>query len=84
MARLALRPKEFNARAAALGLESQSAQARAIRVAPSIHNRALAGLRGLNGPYVVGVLWLVGDDVVRAHLKALFDFDFDALEQAAS
>ncbi|GAA3172946.1 hypothetical protein [Nonomuraea roseoviolacea] len=76
-----LRRDEFADQAAALGLDSQSAQARAIGVHVSIHNRVITGkTKDLSGPYVIGILRLLGDDTVREQIAALFDVD----EQVAS
>ncbi|NUW45599.1 hypothetical protein [Nonomuraea rhodomycinica] len=76
-----LRRDEFADQAAALGLDSQSAQARAIGVHVSIHNRVITGkTKDLSGPYVIGILRLLGDDTVREQIEALFDVD----EQVAS
>jgi hypothetical protein len=74
MAGVPLNVAEFEARAAVLGLAgNQSAQARKIGCAPSIHNRVLQRKRHANAVYVVGVLMLVGSDEVRRELAALFD-----------
>lgn len=84
MALVKLRRYEFEARAKRIGVESQSAQARAIGVHVSIHHRALNGVQNdLSGTYVLGVLWLVGDDNVRRHIRSLFERD-DCEQQAAS
>jgi hypothetical protein len=70
--RVALRRTKFESRAAELGLDSQSAQARAIGVAPSIHHRVLKGERGMSAEYALGVLRLFGDDHLIAQIEALF------------
>ena len=70
--RVALRRTKFESRAAELGLDSQSAQARAIGVAPSIHHRVLKGERGMSAEYALGVLLLFGDEHLIAQIKALF------------
>lgn len=71
--RVTLRRDAFEARANELGLESQSAQARAIGVVTSIHNRALKGTRALSAEYALGVLRLVGSPELRREIDALFD-----------
>ncbi|HUR74401.1 MAG TPA: hypothetical protein VMZ00_08995 [Sporichthya sp.] len=82
--RVALRPDEFKARANALGIHGQSAQARAIGVAPSIHHRALTGERPPNALYALRLLQLVGSDELREEIDALFHIDLDESVQAAS
>jgi hypothetical protein len=70
---LTLRRDEFENRARARGLDSQSAQARALDVHVSIHNRVMNGVtRELSGPYALAVLLLVGSEEVRNEIKALF------------
>lgn len=80
-----LRRDEFQEQAAALGLESQSAQARALGVHVSIHNRVITGkTQELSGPYIVGILWALGTDCVREKLHQLFEIEIDDREQVAS
>jgi hypothetical protein len=78
---LTLRRDEFENRARARGLDSQSAQARALDVHVSIHNRVMNGVtRELSGPYALAVLLLVGSEEVRNEIKALFgDHEQEAL-----
>jgi hypothetical protein len=64
---------EIDRRMRALGLNTKSAQARALDVAPSIHHRALAGEREPNAAYVLGILELVSSDAVRNEIAALFE-----------
>jgi plasmid maintenance system antidote protein VapI len=71
--RVSLSRAEFERRAAERGLGSQTEQARAIDVAPSIHNRALAGKRALSAEYALGVLLVVGSDQIREEIHSLFD-----------
>ena len=82
--RVALRPDEVKARAHALGIHGQSAQARALKVAPSIHHRALTGERPLNAFYALQVLRVFGSDELRKEIDALIHIDLDESAQAAS
>lgn len=75
--RVRLRRAQFETRARSLGLESQSAQARAIGVHVSIHHRALKNVQELSGPYVLGVLLTIGDEHVRAQVRQVFDVAAD-------
>ncbi|MFB4275819.1 hypothetical protein ACBJ59_11040 [Nonomuraea sp. MTCD27] len=80
-----LRRTKFDKRAAELGLLTQVAQADAIGVHVSIHNRVLTGkTEELSGPYVVGILWAFGDDSVRDFLRQYLDIELDAREPVAS
>jgi hypothetical protein len=80
-----LRRTPFEQQAKARGYESQSAQARAIGVHVSIHNRALHGAsRALSGPYVIGVMRLLGDEGVQRFLDEMFDVGTDDEEAIAS
>lgn len=80
-----LRRDEFKDQAVALGLDTQVAQARAIGVHVSIHNRVLTGkTEELSGPYVVGILWAFGDDCVRQALRQFLDIEIDDRESVAS
>lgn len=80
-----LRRDEFHDEAAARGYATQSAQADALGVHVSIHNRVMNGVtRELSGPYVVGVLWLFGDDAMREHLRQFFQIQIDDREPVAS
>ena len=71
--RVRLRREQFEAKAHGLGLDSQSAQARAIGVHQTIHHRALQGARELNAHYVISVLLLMGNAHVRKQIGALFE-----------
>ncbi|MFI7468214.1 hypothetical protein [Nonomuraea sp. NPDC049646] len=82
--RVRLRRDEVETRLTELGYDSQSAQARAIGVVPSIHHRALKGSREPNAEYVLCVLYLVGSDEVRREIKALFDITSRECEPVAS
>ena len=73
--RVKLRRDRFEREAQTRGLASQSAQARAIGVHHSIHHRALNGQRELSGPYIIGVLRLLGNAEVQSQLKSLFEYD---------
>lgn len=86
MARIVkLRRDEFENQAATLGLDSQSAQARAIGVHVAIHNRVLTGkTKNLSGAYVVRILWAFGDECVRDALRQYFDIEIDDREPVAS
>ncbi|MFI6793616.1 hypothetical protein ACIBG4_40430 [Nonomuraea sp. NPDC050383] len=79
-----MRLDEFEDRAAKLGLKTQTAQARAIGVHVSIHNRVLTGVtRELSGPYVIGLLRVFGSEELRKEIDALFHNDLDE-QQVAS
>lgn len=71
--RVKLRRNGFETRAWQKGLDTQTKQARAIGVHESIHSRALSGHREPNGPYVIGVLLLLGNASVRRQIRELFD-----------
>lgn len=73
--RVKLRRERFEREAHTHGLTSQTKQAAAIGVHESIHSRALKGQRDLSGPYVIGVLMLLGDARVRAQIQSLFETD---------
>lgn len=71
-----VRPRrtEIDGRMRELGLHSESAQARELDVAPSIHHRALKGDREPNAFYALRVLWTLCPEL-RKEIDALFDFD---------
>lgn len=71
--RIKLRRDRFEHEAQRRGLDSQTDQARAIGVHTSIHHRALQNQRELSGPYVIGVLLLLGDAATRRRVTELFD-----------
>lgn len=73
MARVTLRREQFEREARTRGLDSQTKQARAIGVCDSIHSRAMQGKITLSGPYVLGVLLLLGDERLRRQVQQLFD-----------
>jgi hypothetical protein len=83
-----VRPRrtEIDNRMRELGFESESAQARELDVAPSIHHRALKGDREPNAFYALRVLWTLGSDDIRREIDALFDLDHEPAicEQVAS
>lgn len=80
-----LRRTEFETQAAALGLQSQSAQARALGLHVAIHNKVLTGkTKELSGAYVVAVLLLLGSDCVTKALQQFFDIELDERETVAS
>jgi hypothetical protein len=74
-ARAMLRRQEFEGWARNLGLATKRQQADAIGVHESIHGRVLDGQRPVSGPYVIGVLMLVGDDALREQIKSLFEVE---------
>jgi hypothetical protein len=81
-----VRPRrtEIKKRMRALGLESESAQARELDVAASIHHRALKGVREPNAFYALRLLWTLCPDL-RDEIDALFDLDHEPVcEQVAS
>lgn len=82
MQRAMLRSGEFVGKARRLGLNSKRAQAAAIGVHESIHGRMLQRQRPVSGPYVIGVLMVVGDESVRRLVQSLFEFDACAEDAA--
>lgn len=80
-----LRRTEFENQAATLGLDSQSAQARALGVHVAIHNKVLNGkTTQLSGAYVIAILLLLGSDCVTKALNQYFDIELDEREPVAS
>ena len=71
--RVKLRHVDFEAKARTLGIRSRREQADAIGVHESIHSRMFRGERELSGPYVIGVLMLIGDDHIRAQIRSVFE-----------
>lgn len=81
--RAKLIPAEVTARFNALGLDSESAQARALDMAPSIHHRALKGARELSAIYALRLLVQLAPSV-RDEVEALFEFPAADCDQVAS
>jgi hypothetical protein len=76
--RVQLISDEVTTRFTARGVTSESAQARLLDVAPSIHHRALKGARELNAFYSLRLLMTLGSPAVRDEINALFALDMPA------
>ncbi|WP_188187971.1 hypothetical protein [Nonomuraea sp. SYSU D8015] len=74
--RVRLRADAVRTRMNALGYDSESAQARAIGVVPSIHHRALKGDREPSAFYALRLLGLLAPNL-REEIETFLDLDLD-------